>query len=422
MRRADPLADALRGLPWRPAGPPELVSRGLGGAPANGASYGADLDGDQIHDGLDAANRPEGRDGPHCVAFVSAASNLVPGDTNGLPDAFVADLRSGRIERVRSTRVGGRRAARPTRSRSTGRCRRVAFTSDAPGLALTRTTFKRAAPPALPRPAWSRARRGAGSARSTRACCRSAREPDHAGLRGITFLASRGAPAAPPTGRATTSRSASSAAAATAARAAASPRATRSPTRPRRPTSRPATAARRPDVYKTSFARTYSKRRGRRRRYAPARARHDARVGDARRPRRQRRVGARGDQPERPLRRVRDRRDRRAAVRRAPGGDRLRHERRDRRRAGRHLGAAAARAVGLGVGRDRAARQRRIGPPVDDRLRVGLLRVRRDQPPAPAGRAAACSATATASATSSSGRCRRSSQSLQSRDSTTRSR
>ena len=36
VRRQDPTADGLRGLPWQPAGAAVLVSRGLGGAPANG--------------------------------------------------------------------------------------------------------------------------------------------------------------------------------------------------------------------------------------------------------------------------------------------------------------------------------------------------------------------------------------------------
>ena len=34
------------------------------------------------------------------VAFVSRATNLVPGDTNGVPDVFVHDRRTGRTERV----------------------------------------------------------------------------------------------------------------------------------------------------------------------------------------------------------------------------------------------------------------------------------------------------------------------------------
>jgi Tol biopolymer transport system component len=34
------------------------------------------------------------------VAFVSSASNLVPGDTNGVDDVFVTDMRTGHVERV----------------------------------------------------------------------------------------------------------------------------------------------------------------------------------------------------------------------------------------------------------------------------------------------------------------------------------
>src|SRR3954452_201687 len=74
------------GTPWKPAGT-QLISKGTGGAPANGPSYRPALDGDSHHT-------------PHCVAFVSAASNLVPGDTNGKPDGFVYDIRSQRLTRV----------------------------------------------------------------------------------------------------------------------------------------------------------------------------------------------------------------------------------------------------------------------------------------------------------------------------------
>jgi Tol biopolymer transport system component len=55
-----------------------LVSAGANGGVGNGASY-------------DAVMTPDGRH----VAFVSAASNLVPGDTNGIPDVFVRDLEAG---------------------------------------------------------------------------------------------------------------------------------------------------------------------------------------------------------------------------------------------------------------------------------------------------------------------------------------
>jgi hypothetical protein len=63
------------GSEWRP-GPTVLVSRGLGGQPANGPSWKASIDGDFRHQAT-------------CIAFLSAASNLVRGDTNGRVDAFL---------------------------------------------------------------------------------------------------------------------------------------------------------------------------------------------------------------------------------------------------------------------------------------------------------------------------------------------
>src|SRR5207247_5065396 len=41
------------------------------------------------------------------VVFDSAASNLVPGDTNGVPDVFVHDLLTGTTERVSVDSAGG---------------------------------------------------------------------------------------------------------------------------------------------------------------------------------------------------------------------------------------------------------------------------------------------------------------------------
>ena len=55
-----------------------LVSVSTNGGPANGAS-------------TDPVITPDGR----YVAFISSASNLVPGDTNGIPDVFVRDLIAG---------------------------------------------------------------------------------------------------------------------------------------------------------------------------------------------------------------------------------------------------------------------------------------------------------------------------------------
>jgi Tol biopolymer transport system component len=60
------------------AGTNILVSAATNGLPGNGASSNAMM-------------TPDGR----YVAFVSAASNLVAGDTNGIPDVFVRDLLTG---------------------------------------------------------------------------------------------------------------------------------------------------------------------------------------------------------------------------------------------------------------------------------------------------------------------------------------
>jgi hypothetical protein len=70
-----------------------LVSHGLGGAPANGRSWHAAIDGGFPQPG----NKPTY---PKCIAFLSDASNLVAGDTNGVTDAFVSRGPGGAIERV----------------------------------------------------------------------------------------------------------------------------------------------------------------------------------------------------------------------------------------------------------------------------------------------------------------------------------
>ena len=70
------------GSPWDAASP-QLASQGLGGRPANGRSWGAALDG-----GF-ASPSKYGPTYARCLAFLSDASNLVRGDTNGATDAFV---------------------------------------------------------------------------------------------------------------------------------------------------------------------------------------------------------------------------------------------------------------------------------------------------------------------------------------------
>ena len=125
LRRGGKFTD-YNGEPWQPAGAPQIVSQGMGGAPANGRSYAPVLD-------ADAKHRK-----PHCVAFVSEASNLVPGDTNGKADAFIRDLRSQRIRRVSVGNRGVQSDGATYDVKIDGSCTRVAFTSDATNLYLSR--------------------------------------------------------------------------------------------------------------------------------------------------------------------------------------------------------------------------------------------------------------------------------------------
>ena len=140
VRRTNAGSDGLQGLPWGAAAP-QLVTHAFDGGAANGPSTLASLDGDQDHDGLG------GRPRPHCVAYVSAASNLVPGDTNGQPDAFITDLSSGATVRVSVDALGRQSNGATYDVQVDGGCRRVAFTSDASNLALTKRVWRRAGAP-----------------------------------------------------------------------------------------------------------------------------------------------------------------------------------------------------------------------------------------------------------------------------------
>jgi hypothetical protein len=175
VRRKRPFG--LKGPPWR-RGKTVLVSRGMHGAAANGRSYGADIDGEQLH-------------APRCVAFVSEASNLVPGDTNGVADAFILFLRSGKIRRV-SLGSGGQQSNGATYEvRVDGHCDRIAFTSDATNLALTGTN----------RLSWRTAVTGAPPAGVKQVYVRALdHRTDNSGLSGLTFLASANAAGEPGNG------------------------------------------------------------------------------------------------------------------------------------------------------------------------------------------------------------------------------
>jgi hypothetical protein len=87
---------SLNGTPWV-MGDTTLVTRGLGGQPADGDSWDPSFDGyDYAHAGREYTIAPQ------CLAFVSSASNLVPGDTNGIADVFVLHLRTGKLMRIAS--------------------------------------------------------------------------------------------------------------------------------------------------------------------------------------------------------------------------------------------------------------------------------------------------------------------------------
>jgi hypothetical protein len=103
------------GAPWNGRST-ELVSRGLGGQPANGPSFGASVSG---------SFRSPGR----CIAFLSGASNLVADDTNGKVDAFLVGRPGAAPERV--SLPGNRQStADATEVTVSGDCSRVSFVVD----------------------------------------------------------------------------------------------------------------------------------------------------------------------------------------------------------------------------------------------------------------------------------------------------
>ena len=71
-----------------------------------------------------------------CIAFWSAATNLVPGDSNGWDDLFVRDRGAGTIERVSIESTGGQsnHSSLSPRISADGRC--IAFTSFASNLVV----------------------------------------------------------------------------------------------------------------------------------------------------------------------------------------------------------------------------------------------------------------------------------------------
>jgi hypothetical protein len=100
------------GTAWE-FGSTALASRAIGGAPANGDSWGPALGG-WVH--RDTAM------GSVCMAFVSRASNLVRADRNGRADVFYRTAAGGRLRQLASPH--GRSAAETSVS---GDCRTIAM-------------------------------------------------------------------------------------------------------------------------------------------------------------------------------------------------------------------------------------------------------------------------------------------------------
>jgi hypothetical protein len=105
---------ANTGTPWQ-IGDTVLVSRGQGG-PADGASFAPAVDGSTTTSGS-------------CVAFLSAATNLVGGDTNGTVDAFLSKPVGAAPQRV-SLSAGRQFTADATAVAVSPDCSRIAFVVD----------------------------------------------------------------------------------------------------------------------------------------------------------------------------------------------------------------------------------------------------------------------------------------------------
>jgi Tol biopolymer transport system component len=98
-------------------GAPMRVSVGPGGEEANGPSSQPDLSADGRY-----------------VVFTSAASNLVPGDTNGVPDVFLRDIDAGTTTRLSVSSAGAQGNARSSSPAIAGDASTVAFESAASNL------------------------------------------------------------------------------------------------------------------------------------------------------------------------------------------------------------------------------------------------------------------------------------------------
>jgi hypothetical protein len=133
IRRAGSFGN--NGSAWRP-GNTQLVSRGTNG-PADGPSFDPAVDGNFPHKAT-------------CVAFLSDATNLVTGDTNGMTDAFLAKAPNFTPRRV-SLPGNKQSAADTTHVAVSGDCSRTAFVTGGKLYVRTGSSTKQLATRSNPR-------------------------------------------------------------------------------------------------------------------------------------------------------------------------------------------------------------------------------------------------------------------------------
>jgi hypothetical protein len=104
------------GVEWQ-SGATLLVSQGMGGQPADGPSYHPTVSGDFRNPG-------------RCIAFLSGATNLVPGDTNGKVDAFLVKSPGAAPERISLMPGNTESTFDATDVTVSGNCSRVSFVNN----------------------------------------------------------------------------------------------------------------------------------------------------------------------------------------------------------------------------------------------------------------------------------------------------
>jgi hypothetical protein len=133
-----------KGTPWQ-AGRTRLISRTSSGGPSNGPSFAPSVGG-----GFHSR--------PRCIAFLSSASNLVGGDTNGKTDAFVSRGPGGKPKRL--PLPGNRQPkADATGVAVSGDCSRVAFASGGRMYVRVKNRTRRLRPAGAADPSFSTGKR-----------------------------------------------------------------------------------------------------------------------------------------------------------------------------------------------------------------------------------------------------------------------